>query len=135
MPPYEWAFVSNLYVTRPAKINHVNTKNNFLALLYRNLIFILTEQNAYYYARAWNNSRPSAIFRPFSGIWLSKSNLLGQIYYAFSMEKSIIVYKMFLLLVNGRPISNPYFKLCTTLSSTSYRNRILQSQLKILAKI
>ena len=29
------------------------------------------------------------------------------------MEKPIIVYKIFLLLVNGRPISNPYFKLCT----------------------
>ena len=43
-------------------------------------------------SRARNNSRPSAIFRPFLGIWLSKSNLLGQIYYTFSMGKPIIVY-------------------------------------------
>ena len=32
--------------------------------------------------RAWNKS---AIFQPFSGIWPSKSNLLGQIYCRLSM--------------------------------------------------
>ena len=30
---------------------------------------------------------------PFSGIWPNKSNLLGQIYYTFSMGKPIVVYK------------------------------------------
>ena len=64
------------------------------------------------YSRAWNNSRPSAIFRSFSGIWPSKSNLLGQIYYTFSMGNPVIVYKNVPILMNGRPISNPYFKLC-----------------------
>ena len=46
-------------------------------------------------------SQPSAIFQPFSGIWPSKSNLLGQIYYTFSMGKPMIVYKNVLLLMNG----------------------------------
>ena len=69
------------------------------------------------FTRAWNNSRPLAIFWPISGIWLSKSNLLGQIYCTFSMEKPIIVYRMFLLLLNGRLISNPYFKLCFTVKN------------------
>ena len=67
----------------------------------------------------WNNSWLSAIFQSISGIWLSKYNLLGQIYnyYTFSMGKPIIVYKMFLLLLNGQPISNPYFKLWTSPSN------------------
>ena len=48
--------------------------------------------------------------RPFSkGLWLSKSNLLGQFYYTFSLGKP----KRFLLIMNGRSISNPYFTLCT----------------------
>ena len=54
-----------------------------------------------------NNSQPLAIFHE---IWLSKSNLLGQIYLTFSIEKPIIVYKCsYVLLINGQPISNPYF--------------------------
>ena len=57
----------------------------------------------------WNNSQPSAIFR---GTWPSKFNLLGQIYYTFSMGNPIIVYKNVPTLVNGQPISNPYFKPC-----------------------
>ena len=58
------------------------------------------------------NSQPSATFQPFSGITLSKSNLLGQIYYTFSTGKLIIVYNCsYVLLVNGQQISNPHFKL------------------------
>ena len=33
--------------------------------------------------------------------WLSKSNLLGYIYYTFAMERSVMIYKMLLLLLNG----------------------------------
>ena len=40
-----------------------------------------------------------------------KFNLLGQIYYTVSVGKPMIVYNTF---NNGQPISNPYFKLCTT---------------------
>ena len=63
--------------------------------------------------RAWNSSRPLAIFRPIFSIWPSKSNLLGQIYCTFPMGKPLIVYciAMFMLLRNGWPISNCYFKL------------------------
>ena len=43
--------------------------------------------------RAWNSSRPLAIFRPIFPIWPSKSNLLGHIYCTFPMEKSLIVYR------------------------------------------
>ena len=44
-----------------------------------------------------------------SRIWPNKSNLLGQIYYTFSLGKQIIVHKMFLrTLINGQPNSNPY---------------------------
>ena len=71
--------------------------------------------------RAWNNSRPLAIFRPICPIWPSKSNLLGQIYCTFPMvnhwESNVPALK------NGRPISNCYFKLwipiskiCTSMS-------------------
>ena len=37
----------------------------------------------------------------FKGIWPSKSNLLGHIYYTCSMGKPLIVYEMLLLLMNG----------------------------------
>ena len=40
--------------------------------------------------------------------------MLGQIYYTFS----IIVYKM---LMNGRPISNPYFNLCSYIGEGHYK--------------
>ena len=40
-----------------------------------------------YVYRAWNSSRPLATFQPIFHIWLSKSNLLGQIYCTFPMGK------------------------------------------------
>ena len=42
--------------------------------------------------RAWNSSRPLAIFRPICPIWPSKSDLLGHIYCTFPMEKPLIIY-------------------------------------------
>ena len=48
---------------------------------------------------------------PFSGFWLSKSNLLGQIYYTFSIGKPIIVYKNVPTFSEWPTISTPYFKL------------------------
>ena len=36
--------------------------------------------------RAWNSSQPLAISCPICPIWLSKSNLLGHIYFTFPME-------------------------------------------------
>ena len=45
-----------------------------------------------YHNRAWNNSQLLTIFQPIFTIWLSKSNLLGQIYCTFPMGKPLIVY-------------------------------------------
>ena len=45
--------------------------------------------NVYVYS---NNSQPLAIFLPLFTIWPSKSNLLGQIYCTFPMEKPLIIY-------------------------------------------
>ena len=42
--------------------------------------------------RAWNSSRPLAIFRTIFPIWPSKSNLVGHIYCIFPMEKPLIVF-------------------------------------------
>ena len=52
-----------------------------------------TEQLHVNYCRAQNSSWPLTIFRPFSGIGVSKCNLLGQTYYTFSMGKPMIVYE------------------------------------------
>ena len=65
-----------------------------------------------YIHRAWNTSCPLAIFRPILPIWPDKSNLLGQIYCTFPMEKPLIVHSNVPALRKGRPISNCYFKLC-----------------------
>ena len=65
-----------------------------------------------YICRAWNNSQPLAIFILIFLIWLSISNLLGQIYCAFPMAMPLIVYCNVPALRNCRPISNCYFKVC-----------------------
>ena len=48
------------------------------------------------YKRPWGSGKqsswPLAIFQPTFTIWLNKSNLLGQIYCTFPMEKPLIVY-------------------------------------------
>ena len=41
--------------------------------------------------------KQSSDIGPFPGIWPSKSNLLGQIYYTISMGKPMIAYKLLLL--------------------------------------
>ena len=45
-----------------------------------------------YNHRAWNSSWPLAIFRPICPIWLSKSDLLRQMYCTFPMGKRLIIY-------------------------------------------
>ena len=48
--------------------------------------------NVYNINRAWNSSQPLANFWPFFTIWLSKFNVLGQIYCTFLTGKPLIVY-------------------------------------------
>ena len=70
------------YKVVPRNFNATVVFNNFIAC--QSLLCISRE-----------NSWPLAIFRPIFPIWLSKSNLLGQIYCTFPIEKLFIVYSNF----------------------------------------
>ena len=80
-----------------------------LSLYKCHLNYIVISIHIDYTFSARNNSRPLAIFQPFSAFGWPKSILVSQISCTFSMGTAFSYLKNIHFQKNSRPISDPYF--------------------------